>query len=181
MIRRPPRSTRTGTLFPYTTLFRSRAVFSPAIDFRLAFLPSEALHFADCHAGDPQRRQRFADIIQLEWLYDRYHQFHFGPLCCCAHVTQQGPCQNPKWALNKGFRLNMNIPAPKFCAAQWPCLNFRQQRQWVASYSLRRYPVRNIQAIMTAQTTSSSAVKPRLTPMLTSPSPKKVHRKPLIR
>src|SRR3546814_16374433 len=26
MIRRPPRSTRTDTLFPYTTLFRSRAV-----------------------------------------------------------------------------------------------------------------------------------------------------------
>src|SRR3546814_12698588 len=27
MIRRPPRSTRTDTLFPYTTLFRSEAVF----------------------------------------------------------------------------------------------------------------------------------------------------------
>src|SRR3546814_19162588 len=27
MIRRPPRSTRTYTLFPYTTLFRSEAVF----------------------------------------------------------------------------------------------------------------------------------------------------------
>src|SRR3546814_10099651 len=27
MIRRPPRSTRTDTLFPYTTLFRSRAGF----------------------------------------------------------------------------------------------------------------------------------------------------------
>src|SRR3546814_4419832 len=27
MIRRPPRSTRTDTLFPYTTLFRSRTVF----------------------------------------------------------------------------------------------------------------------------------------------------------
>src|SRR3546814_2770086 len=27
MIRRPPRSTRTDTLFPYTTLFRSNAVF----------------------------------------------------------------------------------------------------------------------------------------------------------
>src|SRR3546814_4432984 len=26
MIRRPPRSTRTDTLFPYTTLFRSRVV-----------------------------------------------------------------------------------------------------------------------------------------------------------
>src|SRR3546814_1008526 len=29
MIRRPPRSTRTDTLFPYTTLFRSRAPFRP--------------------------------------------------------------------------------------------------------------------------------------------------------
>src|SRR3546814_20468951 len=28
MIRRPPRSTRTGTLFPYTTLFRSEAACS---------------------------------------------------------------------------------------------------------------------------------------------------------
>src|SRR3546814_2351556 len=29
MIRRPPRSTRTDTLFPYTTLFRSRARARP--------------------------------------------------------------------------------------------------------------------------------------------------------
>src|SRR3546814_16675617 len=28
MIRRPPRSTRTDTLFPYTTLFRSLAIFA---------------------------------------------------------------------------------------------------------------------------------------------------------
>src|SRR3546814_17242833 len=28
MIRRPPRSTRTDTLFPYTTLFRSRGIFA---------------------------------------------------------------------------------------------------------------------------------------------------------
>src|SRR3546814_14383479 len=33
MIRRPPRSTRTDTLFPYTTLFRSSAcLLQPAID-----------------------------------------------------------------------------------------------------------------------------------------------------
>src|SRR3546814_14973480 len=30
MIRRPPRSTRTDTLFPYTTLFRSRFSFTPS-------------------------------------------------------------------------------------------------------------------------------------------------------
>src|SRR3546814_3834470 len=29
MIRRPPRSTRTDTLFPYTTLFRSWAYYNP--------------------------------------------------------------------------------------------------------------------------------------------------------
>src|SRR3546814_4741602 len=32
MIRRPPRSTRTDTLFPYTTLFRSENVRHVAID-----------------------------------------------------------------------------------------------------------------------------------------------------
>src|SRR3546814_2926080 len=32
MIRRPPRSTRTDTLFPYTTLFRSRAIIQLDID-----------------------------------------------------------------------------------------------------------------------------------------------------
>src|SRR3546814_14281079 len=36
MIRRPPRSTRTDTLFPYTTLFRSDAEFPrPRIGFGL--------------------------------------------------------------------------------------------------------------------------------------------------
>src|SRR3546814_16603339 len=37
MIRRPPRSTRTDTLFPYTTLFRSDAYGSPEVrEFDLA-------------------------------------------------------------------------------------------------------------------------------------------------
>src|SRR3546814_13485846 len=34
MIRRPPRSTRTDTLFPYTTLFRSNAPRRPPVDPR---------------------------------------------------------------------------------------------------------------------------------------------------
>src|SRR3546814_10926787 len=34
MIRRPPRSTRTDTLFPYTTLFRSRLTLDFRDDFR---------------------------------------------------------------------------------------------------------------------------------------------------
>src|SRR3546814_12332520 len=41
MIRRPPRSTRTDTLFPYTTLFRS-AVGQRNINARRSIDPSEA-------------------------------------------------------------------------------------------------------------------------------------------
>src|SRR3546814_4172549 len=37
MIRRPPRSTRTDTLFPYTTLFRSRFAMSCCIRDGLAY------------------------------------------------------------------------------------------------------------------------------------------------
>src|SRR3546814_10086993 len=44
MIRRPPRSTRTDTLFPYTTLFRSRDRGAPGraegVDAVLAILPT---------------------------------------------------------------------------------------------------------------------------------------------
>src|SRR3546814_5986898 len=36
MIRRPPRSTRTDTLFPYTTLFRSNSLFGEAVDQGIA-------------------------------------------------------------------------------------------------------------------------------------------------
>src|SRR3546814_5519522 len=35
MIRRPPRSTRTDTLFPYTTLFRSITLLSPKLGLSL--------------------------------------------------------------------------------------------------------------------------------------------------
>src|SRR3546814_11851776 len=38
MIRRPPRSTRTDTLFPYTTLFRSRVVAVGGVGVRLQVL-----------------------------------------------------------------------------------------------------------------------------------------------
>src|SRR3546814_2383346 len=49
MIRRPPRSTRTDTLFPYTTLFRSTAVvlFSPWVDLSLASPSLEANQSVD--------------------------------------------------------------------------------------------------------------------------------------
>src|SRR3546814_4744075 len=45
MIRRPPRSTRTDTLFPYTTLFRSEELFSAA---KAEFKHLEHFYFHNC-------------------------------------------------------------------------------------------------------------------------------------
>src|SRR3546814_1591202 len=54
MIRRPPRSTRTDTLFPYTTLFRSLA------RGRIQLRPPDALGIEENRAGPrPHRRQIF--------------------------------------------------------------------------------------------------------------------------
>src|SRR3546814_4025734 len=45
MIRRPPRSTRTDTLFPYTTLFRSCARFPrPVVRGRFLAVPVSVIH-----------------------------------------------------------------------------------------------------------------------------------------
>src|SRR3546814_9957853 len=45
MIRRPPRSTRTDTLFPYTTLFRSSARPSSAKNFLVAEILNQDCDF----------------------------------------------------------------------------------------------------------------------------------------
>src|SRR3546814_6276183 len=44
MIRRPPRSTRTDTLFPYTTLFRSGVVLAPVYPTIISVMLSAMPH-----------------------------------------------------------------------------------------------------------------------------------------
>src|SRR3546814_2025195 len=79
MIRRPPRATRTDTLFPDTTLFRSQEfddIFGAAIQLGMAFLAPEALRLGH---GDPRYAyfvQRFLHLIELERLDDRFDLFH---------------------------------------------------------------------------------------------------------
>src|SRR3546814_14162667 len=67
MIRRPPRSTRTDTLFPYTTLFRSleRALGLAAVETRwIGDEPQRALRdpeVAQQHADEAPHRRQVAD------------------------------------------------------------------------------------------------------------------------
>src|SRR3546814_21195246 len=62
MIRRPPRSTRTDTLFPYTTLFRSRLA-----DFQLAEILQVRHALKQQHALD--------DLVGVLHLLDRFFVF----------------------------------------------------------------------------------------------------------
>src|SRR3546814_4055225 len=61
MIRRPPRSTRTDTLFPYTTLFRSRAIWvgQGVVDLLAVFLrrkfPGKPFAGIDAQTGASNR------------------------------------------------------------------------------------------------------------------------------
>src|SRR3546814_17168687 len=64
MIRRPPRSTRTDTLFPYTTLFRSRAALDDADAERVhQDVPRRQFlrhHLGEREAGGEAERRRRA-------------------------------------------------------------------------------------------------------------------------
>src|SRR3546814_5445636 len=58
MIRRPPRSTRTDTLFPYTTLFRSLSVLAPT----RRLLPAAPLVYVADNGGFPYGTKTEAEI-----------------------------------------------------------------------------------------------------------------------
>src|SRR3546814_1194526 len=68
MIRRPPRSTRTDTLFPYTTLFRSTTLsysgmVSKALDLGVSIADVEKVN-REIYAGVGNRLTNMASIIQ---------------------------------------------------------------------------------------------------------------------
>src|SRR3546814_11470893 len=67
MIRRPPRSTRTDTLFPYTTLFRSDLVAPPRMRPDRAVVPASE---ADIEAGLDGRAQRSGRGLALRVVVD---------------------------------------------------------------------------------------------------------------
>src|SRR3546814_14453526 len=103
MIRRPPRSTRTDTLFPYTTLFRSHGVTTATIDLEeqdideyyngyanrtlwpLFHYRIDLAEFQRSFAGGYERvNARFADTLipliepdDLLWIHD-YHLIPLG-------------------------------------------------------------------------------------------------------
>src|SRR3546814_7519273 len=65
MIRRPPRSTRTDTLFPYTTLFRSTRAISNSVHTkpsRFDFQRTRRFSISSGHACSPRKLCQLAPI-----------------------------------------------------------------------------------------------------------------------
>src|SRR3546814_13016304 len=69
MIRRPPRSTRTDTLFPYTTLFRSRShrlwavEGQPVVDFVSAAIVNVPVEMEFFRSDEGRRSDPAASVI----------------------------------------------------------------------------------------------------------------------
>src|SRR3546814_1087009 len=74
MIRRPPRSTRTDTLFPYTTLFRSLVERGQArLDHDIAFEIEYALELLELHVE--QQANAAGQRLEEPDMRDRRGQF----------------------------------------------------------------------------------------------------------
>src|SRR3546814_1868070 len=110
MIRRPPRSTRTDTLFPYTTLFRSRqpgALAHPAQQLR-----GQLVDRLGRQAGelDLQQRQFVAPAVgqlravllqrHLHVLADRRSEEHTSELQSLMRISYAVFCLKKKNELN---------------------------------------------------------------------------------
>src|SRR3546814_14628239 len=89
MLRRPPRSTRTDTLFPYTTLFRS-ALAAPIAPTHRVEMIEAMLHSApDAASGGPAVLPRGALVmgeVQGEWLATAHG---YLPLAALAEVATE--------------------------------------------------------------------------------------------
>src|SRR3546814_15713100 len=98
MIRRPPRSTRTDTLFPYTTLFRSRAL--PGV--LAAGTVAMAATFLSEHYGGPV--MLFALLLGMA--------FHF--------LSQEGRCvEGIDMAATRILRIGVAQIGRATCRERW--------------------------------------------------------------
>src|SRR3546814_13204762 len=83
MIRRPPRSTRTDTLFPYTTLFRSPAVSSWSAGLKVVRCIGYDDGAKDARRIGKSEDQRYIYVYPLR-------EYHMDRLACMETILEAG-------------------------------------------------------------------------------------------
>src|SRR3546814_4651270 len=97
MIRRPPRSTRTDTLFPYTTLFRSNRSSRLGTVFTVMML---LLFNSACHP-EARRYRSSTNPLEKDWLpsnvrFVRRSEEHTSELQSLMRISYAVFCLNKK-------------------------------------------------------------------------------------
>src|SRR3954464_2141653 len=67
-------------------------VLRAAVELGMTLLPAEALHLGDGDPLHPDRRQRFADLVELERLDDCGNEFHTPPMIRRTCLWRGRPC-----------------------------------------------------------------------------------------
>src|SRR3546814_20091697 len=88
MTRRPPRSTRTDTLFPYTTLFRSVGSVGDSYDNALAETINGLYKAEVIHRRGPWRSFEAVEYVTLEWVDWFNNRRQIGRASCRERVCQ---------------------------------------------------------------------------------------------
>src|SRR3546814_2107999 len=123
MIRRPPRSTRTDTLFPYTTLFRSNrsqwpgavigAIGTDVIHLRLRRCLSGSAHFQGIIMTDridyqKQSPELFKKFLDFNMVFGNRSEEHTSELQSLMRISYAVFCLKKKTKINN-TNLGMNI------------------------------------------------------------------------
>src|SRR3546814_3106825 len=95
MIRRPPRSTRTDTLFPYTTLFRSCG-FGVVVAILVACDQHEPARPVDIAVGEPCREGAFFTEQILHIPFERRSEEHTSELQSLMRISYAVFCLKTK-------------------------------------------------------------------------------------
>src|SRR3546814_9465066 len=123
MIRRPPRSTRTDTLFPYTTLFRSRQGERAMTRLAIANgkLADPAREFSRLGEGDPDRILDIVDQLDGVMIHNNCENndfARFDELLTQAEQRYGAILQRLKW-VSLGGDISFTAPGypvDAFCA-----------------------------------------------------------------
>src|SRR3546814_1722741 len=132
MIRRPPRSTRTDTLFPYTTLFRSPVIFlnAPLMGQRLGYPDLSGLDLLELWAFVHPARfvvptpKGFGRALNLFIGNGELAESDIPALYHAAAEALLTTLESPRWPEREGAwtadRTSTSLNSSHYCASRLP-------------------------------------------------------------